>query len=201
MSADEAEELAARLGHPTHDPRGQPIPTADGAMPPLADLSLYALDVGESVEVVRLVDQSPEVLEGLERRGIGLGTRLEVVGRSESTLTVHTGTEPVVLGHLAAAAVAVRRTPKEVEPASPVTLSEIPIGGTARVTRISPACQGPQRRRFMDLGVVPGTEVSPEFESGAGDPVAYRISGALIALRRVQARWIEVEPVQKGDAA
>jgi Fe2+ transport system protein FeoA len=39
----------------------------------------------------------------------------------------------------------------------------------------------------MDLGVVPGTEIEAEMKSIGGDPVAYRIRGASIALRKNQA--------------
>jgi Fe2+ transport system protein FeoA len=62
------------------------------------------------------------------------------------------------------------------------------------VVRLADACQGPQRRRLLDLGVVPGTIVTAEFSSPGGDPIAYRIRGALIALRRVQAKLIQVDP-------
>lgn len=45
----------------------------------------------------------------------------------------------------------------------------------------------------MDMGLVPGTEVSMEMRSPTGDPTAYQIRGATIALRRHQARHIQVE--------
>ena len=73
------------------------------------------------------------------------------------------------------------------------TLAEVGAGGTARVLGIHSGLQGPQRRRLLDLGLVPGTLVEAELESAAGDPVAYRVRGALIALRRDQARWIQVD--------
>jgi ferrous iron transport protein A len=41
--------------------------------------------------------------------------------------------------------------------------------------------------------VVPGTRITVERRSAADDPTAYRIRGALIALRQQQAAWIEVE--------
>jgi Fe2+ transport system protein FeoA len=46
---------------------------------------------------------------------------------------------------------------------------------------------------LLDLGVVRGTDITPELVSASGDPVAYRIRGALIALRRNQASWIRVK--------
>jgi len=44
----------------------------------------------------------------------------------------------------------------------------------------------------MDLGIVPGTEVRAELQGPGGDPTAYRIRGAVIALRRQQAERIQV---------
>ncbi|MBP1683662.1 MAG: DtxR family transcriptional regulator [Ignavibacteriaceae bacterium] len=49
---------------------------------------------------------------------------------------------------------------------------------------ISKALRGQQRRRLMDLGVVPGTEIFAEMRGAFGDPTAYRIKGASIALRK-----------------
>ena len=55
-------------------------------------------------------------------------------------------------------------------------------------------------RTLLDLGVVPGTVVRAEMRSAAGDPVAYRIRGALIALRRGQAEWVGVAEHPRSDA-
>ena len=64
------------------------------------------------------------------------------------------------------------------------TLADLAPGEMGRVLGLSPACRGQQRRRLLDLGVVKGTEITAEMVSAAGDPVAYLIRGALIALRR-----------------
>jgi DtxR family Mn-dependent transcriptional regulator len=93
-----------------------------------------------------------------------------------------------------AANVTVERLPEgEAATGTVRTLADADRGEPVRVVAIAPACQGPQRRRLLDLGVVPGTTVTAELVSASGDPVAYRIRGALIALRREQASWIEVE--------
>ncbi len=49
----------------------------------------------------------------------------------------------------------------------------------------------------MDLGIVPGTTIEAEFNSPAGDPTAYRVRGALIALRREQADQINIIPLEE----
>ena len=78
-------------------------------------------------------------------------------------------------------------------------LSALQPGESGIVTTISPACQGVERRRFLDLGILPGTVITAEMVSPGGNPTAYRIRGALIALRREQATLIHMtrEPEEK----
>lgn len=52
---------------------------------------------------------------------------------------------------------------------------------------------GSQRRRLMDLGFLPGTVVEVALNNPLGDPTAYRVRGAVIALRRTQACQIRVQ--------
>lgn len=61
-------------------------------------------------------------------------------------------------------------------------------------------CQGLERRRLMDLGIVPGTAIQVELVSPLGDPVAYLVRGSLIALRREQARQIHVQVQEQEEA-
>lgn len=50
-----------------------------------------------------------------------------------------------------------------------------------------------ERRRMVDLGILPGTRIENVMPSPLGDPIAYRIRSAVVALRSEQARLIEVE--------
>ncbi len=70
------------------------------------------------------------------------------------------------------------------------TLANLAPGQTGVVQAVH--SEGLERRRMMDLGIVPGTAIHVEMDSPLGDPVAYRVRGALIALRREQARLIEL---------
>lgn len=62
-----------------------------------------------------------------------------------------------------------------------IPLNTLPIGTKAQVMVIS--INGTARRRLLDLGVLNGTEIQPLFQSPSGNPVAYLIRGAVIALR------------------
>ncbi|WP_244834204.1 FeoA family protein [Clostridium sp. BJN0001] len=48
------------------------------------------------------------------------------------------------------------------------------------------------RRRFFDLGIIEDTIIEPLFKSPMGDPTAYLIRGAVIALRSDEAEYIRV---------
>ncbi len=68
------------------------------------------------------------------------------------------------------------------------TLADLRPGESGIVTELH--SQGPERRRMMDLGIIPGTIILAEMGSPLGDPVAYRVRGAMVALRHEQARLV-----------
>jgi Fe2+ transport system protein FeoA len=65
----------------------------------------------------------------------------------------------------------------------------------AEIAALDDACQGFTRRRFLDLGLTPGTAIYPELTNAFGDPRAYRVRGTLVALRKDQAAQIWVKPI------
>jgi DtxR family Mn-dependent transcriptional regulator len=81
--SEELEELMAeKLGEPSHDPHGDPIPGRDLA--PLNDEGsrpLEALEAGESATFARVSDSDPSMLRYLAERGIRPGVVLTVTGR------------------------------------------------------------------------------------------------------------------------
>jgi DtxR family Mn-dependent transcriptional regulator len=71
--------IAARLGHPTHDPHGHPIPSADLVIDEGDTVALDAMAVGQRGRFVRISDTDPQMLRYLTEQGIALGDLLEVV--------------------------------------------------------------------------------------------------------------------------
>lgn len=69
-------------------------------------------------------------------------------------------------------------------------LSVLAVGEQARVAAIG--AEGEMRRRLLDLGMVEGTCVRCLYRSPAGDPTAYLIRGAVIALRRQDAARVQM---------
>ena len=70
-------------------------------------------------------------------------------------------------------------------------LNELRPGERARVRALK--LEGPLRRRLRDLGLVEGAELRCLGRSPLGDPSAYSICGAVLALRRADCSRIEVE--------
>lgn len=73
-----------------------------------------------------------------------------------------------------------------------VCLKELPPGASCRVAGLT--IQGPMRRRLLELGLVEGTKVTCLGSSPLGDPSAYLIRGAVIALRARDCSGILAEP-------
>lgn len=76
-----------------------------------------------------------------------------------------------------------------------MTLPELPVGIWRQVAQVTapPA----MARRLMELGLIPGTRVCRVAESPSGDPSAYLIRGAVVALRRRDAAGITLAPLEE----
>jgi DtxR family Mn-dependent transcriptional regulator len=81
ISPELSELIAAKLGNPTHDPHGDPIPTPEGEIEDPPSRSLADLEPGERGTFTRVSDSNPEMLRHLSERGIERGAELELVGR------------------------------------------------------------------------------------------------------------------------
>jgi DtxR family Mn-dependent transcriptional regulator len=195
-TAEEADRLAARMGDPRFDPHGDPIPTRGGEVVPSRGFALTELPVGEPAEIVHVEDEPEAVYAQLVAAGLHPGTRVRVLESSPDRIRFEADAEEQVLAPILAVNLSVVPIPEALATEGPFEkLTSVEIGDRARVTGIATACRGQERRRMLDLGLVPGTVIEPELRSPSGDPTAYRIRGTLIALRREQADWIHVEPV------
>jgi DtxR family transcriptional regulator, Mn-dependent transcriptional regulator len=81
LSEDLEELIAAKLGHPTVDPHGDPIPNADLEIEERATDRMESLQPGDEGRFVRVSDSDPEMLRYLAERGISPGERFAVRDR------------------------------------------------------------------------------------------------------------------------
>ncbi len=100
LSEDLEELIAAKLGNPTVDPHGDPIPSRELLLAETSGPALTELEPGETATFVRISDSDPEMLRFLGERGIVPGTSLEVVERQpfDGPLFVRAGGEVHILG-------------------------------------------------------------------------------------------------------
>ena len=100
ISEDLEARIAAKLDNPTHDPHGDPIPSAELAVDDEETQSLDGAAVGATGRFARVSDSDPAMLRYLEERGIAIGDRFEVVDRQpfDGPLTVRFHGEDHVLG-------------------------------------------------------------------------------------------------------
>jgi DtxR family Mn-dependent transcriptional regulator len=75
------ERIDEMLGRPTHDPHGDPIPTAEGTMPSHHHDSLLTCPVGVPLRVTRITDQDPAFLRFVERHDLKPGQVVEIEDR------------------------------------------------------------------------------------------------------------------------
>jgi DtxR family Mn-dependent transcriptional regulator len=110
--SEELEELiATKLGDPTHDPHGDPIPSRELRIEEEDTESLTVLDVGTRGRFVRVSDSNPAMLRYLADRGITPGDRFEVVDKQpfNGPLSMRFGNQVHVLGGELASAMRVER--------------------------------------------------------------------------------------------
>ena len=194
MSPAQADALAAQIGNPVFDPHGDPIPTSKGEIPSKKGITLNSLITGEYAHIIHIEDEPDAIYSQLVAEGLHIGMHVRMIESTKERIRFSANGEEVVLAPLFAKNInvaAVKNEPK-VE-GKFKNLSSLSIGEKGKVMGISSRCRGQQRRRLMDLGVVPGTEIEVEMKSIGGDPVAYRIRGATVALRKKQAENIFLE--------
>lgn len=78
------ERMDEMLGYPSTDPHGDPIPDVHGVVEEVVLPSLLGCDVGTSLRVARVGDQSPEFLQLLEKRDLKPGSLIRVESRDEA---------------------------------------------------------------------------------------------------------------------
>lgn len=213
-----ADRLDAFLKYPTVNPLGEPIPRLGAAPPPRPLYALTALSAGQCGHVVRC-DVSDAARAFLDERGVRPGAPLTVAALAEDGVLVQVGGMHLALARSLAEAVQleieetkpVDREAKSASPQSTTTISkgeensqmqtktavhQIPLhklkaGQRGVIVRVGG--KGPARRRMLDMGLVPGSEVEVIRVAPLGDPIEFSVKGYSLSLRKSEAEAIEVE--------
>jgi DtxR family Mn-dependent transcriptional regulator len=100
ISEDFEARMDAALGHPTHDPHGDPIPDAELIMPTDKTMPLSSLRPDQEAVVQRVVGEEPAFLRHLEELGLVPGAQIKIKEYSpfDHNLTITAENKTVVLG-------------------------------------------------------------------------------------------------------
>jgi DtxR family Mn-dependent transcriptional regulator len=189
-SAEELGQLERQLGYPTHDPHGDPIPSSSGQYVPHGGQPLPSMPINVPLRIVHLEDEPDVIYAQIVAEGLAPGQQVRITSRTPQAIRFWADGDEHVVAPVVAANISVVVEQAAEAPQAVERLSDLKQGESAIVNGIAPACRGAERRRFLDLGILNGTQVSAEFLSPSGDPMAYRIRETLIALRREQADLI-----------
>lgn len=198
LSPDEANALSVQLGHPTHDPHGDPIPTKTGEMVLHGGVPLTDIPIDQPFQIVHIEDEPEEIYTQLVAEGLYPGMQVRLIDKTSTRVIFWGNGDEHLLAPIFAANVSVIPVSLENSPAECVgaPLNSLKPGYSGEVLTISPRMRGAERRRMMDLGILPGTIIQSDFISPGGDPTAYLIRDTLIAIRNEQAEFIRIKPVE-----
>ena len=73
------------------------------------------------------------------------------------------------------------------------SLDKLPLNANGYIIDIT--TNDSLKRRFFDLGLIKQTQIKPIFVSPSGDPRAYEVRGSIIAIRKKDAKKIEISPI------
>ena len=195
FTPEELDQLAGALGNPIYDPHGDPIPSREGMVWDHDRINLTDLSPHQFARIVHVGDEPEAVAAQIEAEGLLPGMFVRMMENSKQRVRFWTNGEEHTLAPIVAASINVaiiNEHPEEVIQEG-IPLDQLQRGQEAKVLSLSPRLRGQERRRLMDLGMLPGTSIRAEVSSPMGDPMAYRVRDSLIALRSEQARCIHVE--------
>jgi len=197
LTANDVDKLARDLNYPRFDPHGDPIPTATGFMPPKRGRPLTEYSPDWEGKVVHIEDEPPRLYAPISVACIAPGSMLRIVEKDEKELKILIeGCNFTFSSEIAGQLTVIPLSEDEKFDDSVKRLSSLSSDETASVVRLSPLCIGLERNRLLDLGLVSNTTLSIDLISPSGSPIAYRIKGASIALRRDQADRILIRKVK-----
>lgn len=206
MNADDVAKLDKQLGYPAADPHGDPIPSiSHTATKPSDGLAIQELCAGSYLRIQHIEDANASILGRLMGIGLFPGALIKVIRTVPNQIIVLFEGEEHMLSYGEISALTLKTAadlPTEDRPdgfgafipENVKRLTELPHWHEAVISGIDVNCRGSARKRLLDLGFVRGSRVSIYLANPLGNPTAYRVRGAGIALRDDQARFILFNP-------
>lgn len=200
LSESQINELAASMNHPAFDPHGDPIPSSQGELPESKGMVLNLLQEGDIARIIHIEDEPQNIYEQIMVLGLYPGMIIYLSDIKPNKITCVANGDECVLTPLFASGITVEILEDATLPETDnELLASLEVGQQAEIAGVSPNCRGQQRRRLMDMGIVPGSTIAAKLQGAFGDPVAYRVMGAMVAIRKKQAEMIFIRNRKKDE--
>lgn len=196
MTPEQIDDLAAQLSFPTHDPHGDPIPGVDGDWVAHGGAPLNSAQVDQPLRIVHIEDEPETVYAQIVAEGLYPGMTVRLIEVNSKRIRFWAAGDEHTVAPIVAANISVRALETEETILEGRPLVDLAPGEEAKIVGIAPMIRGLERRRLLDLGLLPGTLIRAEYESPQRDPTAYRVRDSLIALRDEQAQSIIVKSLE-----
>ena len=189
----QADQLESQLGFPLHDPHGDPIPNAAHKIEENHGIPLVDWPVDKLARIIHIEDEPVTIFEQILAEGLLLDVCLKILKSDGKGLHLWTNVQECWLAPVVAANIFVEEAPQWAEEISTEPLSVLKPGERGRILALK--SQGLSRRRFLDLGLLPGTMIEAVMPSALAEPIAYKVRETMIALRREQTQQILIKKI------
>lgn len=191
LTEKQALALESSLGNPMFDPHGDPIPNEQGEVNKVEWTPLPSYDLEKPGKIAHIEDEPEVIYKKILDKRIFIGSHIVLLDADNNKVTFLCEGEKLKFSTIVAANIHIEPLSEdEIFEENAVRLSSLKQGETAEVIGLSTECRGANRRRLLDLGILPGTQVEVDLKSPLQDPVAYRIRNTSIALRSSLAELI-----------
>jgi DtxR family Mn-dependent transcriptional regulator len=125
-----------------------------------------------------------------------VGSHIKIIESSNANILFHCEGREISFTPIVAANISVEPLNEEERyEENTLRLSALQKNETAKVVAISQECRGENRRRLLDLGILPDTKIEIDLESPLQDPIAYRVRNTSIALRNSLADLVLIKKI------
>lgn len=196
LNAKEINKLSTQLGNPMFDPHGDPIPTEKGEILPVKWVPLPTYPINLPGKIAHIEDEPGVIYQQILAKRIFVGSHIKIKESSSSSIIISSEGQEHDFSPIVAANISIEPlSADEAYEEKAVRLSSLEMGEIAQIIGISKECRGANRRRLLDLGILPGTSIEVDLKSPMRDPIAYRVRNTSIALRNSLADRILINKI------
>ncbi len=200
LNEKEIVELSDALGNPLFDPHGDPIPSKEGDIAPVAWIPLPTYPLNMPGKIAHIEDEPGVIYQQILAKRIFIGSHVKVISSNKNEIIISNEGHKHAFSPIVAANISIVPLSKnEVYEEYAERLSSLRENQEAEVIGISKECRGASRRRILDLGILQGTKIKVDLTSPLRDPIAYSVRNTSIALRNSLADLILIKKLNTDD--